>query len=161
MTRSLLSFVCLLSKWLLASTGFVLVLSLAGLFVLAMDRDPPYKLLSVEPAEAYPGGEVKFVSRVWRDTSRDCSAKVARFITDAAGVERFVERGAFADAAIDSMERATPGKGSVGVPVAAETACGKATMRSELLYRCNITHFIRPIEVTVERKFMVHCLSGK
>lgn len=141
--------------WLAGLSGFVAGAAIVGLILLAMDRDPPYKLLSVEPATCYPGGEVRFHSKVWRDPSRDCAGDVTRSMTDASGTTRFVGYATFADDDVDRMERECPGCADSSIVCPSQSAIGPAVMRSTLRYRCNITQWVKPIEVVVERPFTV------
>ena len=134
-----------------------LVLLVAFLLVLAQaaDRSAPFAILSVEPAAARPGEMVVIRARVWRDTSRNCSASMSRSVFDAHRTRYDYPMMKFSDAVIDSMERATPGELLVSVMVPPGAAAGPADLVSVLEYSCNQVHALWPVEVTTVMPFTV------
>lgn len=121
----------------------------------ASDRKPPFQLLSVEPAAARPGESVVITSRVWRDGSRDCSAHRSRSMFDAASVRYDYPVAMFSDAAIDRVERETPGLLRVAVVLPLSATPGPANVVSVTQYRCNRTHAVWPIDVTTVMPFTI------
>lgn len=133
----------------------VLLAALALVLIQASDREPPFHLLSVEPAAARPGELVTITAHVRRDTARDCSASMSRSVFDSAGRRTDYPVARFSDALIDGMERKTPGLLKVSIVVPTNAAVGPAEVVSVLDYRCNRVHHFFPVEVTTVMPFEV------
>ena len=133
------------------------MLLVAAVLVLveASDRAPPFQILSVEPAEARPGDAVTITARVWRDTSRDCSAYRSRSLFDSMMTRHDYPTAVFSDAAIDRVERETPGVLRVAFVLPHSAAPGPASLVSVTQYRCNRTHSLWPIYVTTVMPFTI------
>ena len=131
------------------------VTCVAVLVVLALDREPPYRLLYIDPAVGRAGGEVLFVSHVWRDPHRNCSSTLSRALIDKRGGVKQLGVFETSDEWIDKEEAAHPGLAFARVDIPPNWPPGPAVMRTVLLYRCNITHALMPIEITVDRPFQV------
>jgi hypothetical protein len=133
----------------------MILIAVAIVLFEASDRKPPFQVLSVEPASARPGDTVVITSRVWRDSSRNCSAHRSRSMFDAAMVRYDYPKAIFSDAAIDRVERGTPGvlRVAVAIPLSAEP--GPASVVSVTQYRCNRVHSLWPIDVTTVMPFTI------
>jgi hypothetical protein len=123
--------------------------------VQAADREPPFAVLSVEPAQARAGEPVVITAKVKRDMSRDCSVSMSRSLFDSSGARVDYPLARFSDAAIDLMERVGPGMLRVSIVVPINASVGPANLVSVLDYRCNRVHSLWPIEVTTYLPFDV------
>ena len=134
-----------------------LMLFVAAVLVIiqAMDREPPFQVLSVEPAFARAGDTVTITAKVKRDTTRNCSASMSRSIFDSDGKRSDYALQKFSDAMIDDMEQRNPGVLRVSVQVPQNANIGTARLVSVLDYRCNRVHALWPIEVTTTLPFEV------
>jgi hypothetical protein len=121
----------------------------------ATDREPPFHVVSVEPAHAHPGEVVVITARVKRDTTRNCSATMSRSIYDSTGARADYPVTRFSDSMIDMMEKETPGMLRVALLVPMQATSGPARLVSVLDYRCNRVHSLWPIEVTTIMPFEV------
>ena len=142
-------------QFLLALRPLLISVCLLVLAYWAMDRRPPYKLLYIDPAVGAPGEKLIFRSYVWRDRSRDCSATMTRYLIDPTGVVKVMETYTASDTFIDLEEKEHPGIALAAVEVPRWWPAGPSVMRTVLTYRCNITHVFAPIEITVDRPFLV------
>lgn len=133
----------------------MLLIAVVLVIIEASDREPPLQLLSVEPAAARPGETVIITSRVWRDGSRNCSAYRSRSVFDAAMTRYDYPTAIFSDAAIDRVEKETPGLLRVAVVLPLSAAPGPASVVSVTQYRCNRVHAMFPIDVTTVMPFTV------
>jgi hypothetical protein len=113
----------------------VLLVAVVMVVIQAMDRHPPFEVLSVEPVSARAGEVVTITAKVRRDTDYPVVM--------------------FSDAMIDNMHRMAPGVLRVSIVVPSNAAPGAASLVSVLRYRCNRTHALWPIEVTTELPFTV------
>jgi hypothetical protein len=147
-----------LTRWMQAYTwiaGLIIVVSAICLTYMAFDRAPPYKLLHVEPVRVHAGQSAVFESTVWRDESRDCSGTDSRFLIDQNGHVQALGEFTFSDNFVDQEEAAHTGKAYSTIPIPADWPSGPSVLKSVLMYRCNITQSLWPIEVTVSRPFEV------
>ena len=147
-----------LSVWMqryLAAAWLLLFASIGAFGILALDRTPPYTLIRSEPVEGRAGDYIRIVSSVWRDKTRDCKVDYYRFMVDSSGKQFDLGRFHMSDATVDKLEARNPGRGDVVVRIPPLMEPGPATMRTVLLYQCNIAHALWPIEITVERPFTV------
>lgn len=135
--------------------SLVLMCALILIVIQAADRKEPFHVLSVEPASARPGERVTIRAKVVRDTSRNCSATMARSVFDAAEVRFDYPLHKVPDAVIDQMEKATPGQLAISIMIPHGAASGVAQLVSALEYRCNRVHAIWPIEVVTVMPFTV------
>lgn len=125
---------------------------------LAVDRDAPFRLTRVYPAQAYPGESVTIQAEVWRDTSRECAVEMDRHAIDADLQRTDYPRAVFSPADIATMEKTSPGMMRPTVLVSSNAACGPATVVSNLYYSCNqAQQWILPIHVRIELPFTVLC----
>lgn len=133
-----------------------LVVGLVMLLGYALDREPPFRVLSVEPAAAYPGDMVTIRAHVWRDMDRDCSVSWSRFLF-APGVGRVDIASATAGASlVRRLERLDPGRLTITIQVPPTATAGQATLATELDYACNKFHsLVWPIHVEADFPFTV------
>lgn len=123
--------------------------------VQAMDREPPFAVLQVYPAQAKPGDTITLNAEVWRDPQRQCSAVMGRSVFDSKGARWDYPLATFSAASISRMESATPGRMSVSLVVPPGAAPGTAELLSVLEYKCNQAHVLWPISVTTHMTFTV------
>lgn len=122
---------------------------------LALDRDPPFAVISVAPAEARAGEYVTITARVWRDTTRRCSANISRYLYTENGA-RYDMGSSFATVQfIEDLESRSPGILKVLVLLPTTISPGAAELISAIEYRCNSVHRIWPIEVFTSLPFRV------
>ena len=139
----------------------IMVLCMLIAVLYAADRQPPFAILEVHPAEARPGEIVTVTAHVWRDRDRNCSATFSRYLFDSQHARFDLaadNKGSpyFAsDAMIDRIEADSPGMLSVRFLVPTGMAVGPAVLQTELRYACNQMHRIWPIEVTTRMPFTV------
>lgn len=136
-----------------AQVIILLALVLVGYY--AMDRSPPFAIVSVTPTQARPGDYVTLEATVRRDVDRRCSANFSRYLYDADG-SRFDLGASLASAdMIEALERSSPGTLRVSIRLPEIMAPGGADLQTVLLYRCNRVHSLWPIEVTTDIPFQV------
>jgi len=125
---------------------------------LAFDRQVPFKVNSVFPAQAYPGEPVTITAAVWRDIKRDCAVNMDRYVYDADLQRTDYPRASFSPNDIRDMEVRAPGVMRPTVAISANAACGPASLVTNLYYSCNqAQQWILPIHVRVELSFKVLC----
>ena len=133
----------------------IIAASLCVVAWFAMDREPPFAVLSVEPAAAKIGETVMIKAKVRRDVSRHCAADFTRYVFDVNDVRFFIDDGRASSDMIDRMEKRTPGELKVAFVVPNVANPGPATLETVLHYQCNRIHKIWPIEVTTTMPFTV------
>lgn len=139
-------------KWV----AYVLLFSgLASFAWFAADREPPFAVLSVEPAAARAGEWITITAAVRRDVHRRCAASFSRYVYAADGA-RYDLGDSFASAdVIADLERRMPGRLRVTVQLPKAMDAGPATLWTTLEYRCNKVHQWWPIEVETQMPFTV------
>lgn len=133
---------------------FIVVL-LVAVAVLATDREPPFAVLSVQPAAARAGDIVIVRAKVRRDTERGCSATFVRYVTDSESTRWLIDHGNASSAMIAHLEKRSPGTLALAVRVPYDARPGPAEMETVLDYACNKTHYVWPIQVTTQLGFTV------
>ena len=135
---------------------FLLLFFIATTGLMLADRDPPFAVLSVEPAAAKPGQYVWLRAKVRRDVDRRCSAAFSRYIFDANG-ERVADLGdsRMSHEGIAELERLTPGRMAVRIQVPPDMDAGEAMLLTSIAYACNQAHQWLPIHVTTRLPFTV------
>lgn len=121
----------------------------------AMDRDPPFAVLSVTPSEAMPGQYVTIEAKVRRDTWRRCDAEFSRYLYDSSGARFDLGHSIASAEMIGKMDAASPGVLRVSVLLPASMAPGPANLETVLDYFCNKVHRAWPITVTTDLPFLV------
>ena len=133
----------------------VIWLGFGVLVVLATDREPPFRVLSVYPAVAKPGDTVEIVARVHRDTDRNCAAHLSSFILDANGTKFYMGEQDASSELIRRLEVTSPGLLRISFVVPHTADPGPAHHVGVIQYRCNKVHSVWPIEVTSALPFTI------
>lgn len=146
-------------RWMASHVGLAWLLCFPlALFPIAwaFDRDPPFEVVSVEPAVGRPGGSVLLLATVKRDIKRGCSVKYTRHLWTPAGYRMDLEglQEASADQ-IARMETRNPERLAVVIELPAWITPGTAQLVTHLNYRCNPLHILWPISVTTTLAFNV------
>ena len=134
-----------------------LILLLAALLVLyyAADREPPFRLISTEPAEAQAGEYLTLRNKVHREVSRGCNTEFTRYIFDSHGTRYDMGHAQATAETIARMERKTPGELLMSLRLPPNLAPGPATLQTVLHHECNRVHNVWPIRTTVDMPFTV------
>ena len=133
------------------------ILLLAAMLVLyyAADREPPFRLISTEPAEAQAGEYLTLRNKVHRDVSRGCNTEFTWYIFDSHGARYDMGHAQASAETIARMERKTPGELVISLRLPPNLAAGPATLQTVIHHQCNRTHAWVPIETTVDMPFTV------
>ena len=121
----------------------------------AFDRDPPFRIIRVQPASARPGEFVTIDAEVMRESERMCSAEFSRYIYDSTLARYDIGSSVVSAEMISRMESSHPGRLRVSVRLPENIAPGQAHLDTVLVYRCNAVHRIWPIDVTTVLPFTV------
>ena len=144
-----------LAKRMMWIANMTLVCAALAVAWFAMDRTPPFSMLSVIPTSARAGDWITIRGTVRRDIDRQCSADFSRFLFDS-GFTRYDLGSSTATAEmISGMENRAPGIVAITLKLPENISVGDAVLVSSLEYRCNKIHRLWPIEVTTEMPFRV------
>ena len=135
----------------------VISLALVQVSVWAMDRSPPFALLSFKVNSPQPGQLLTVEAKVRRDLDRECSVYFSRYLFDSIGV-RYDLTGPqmMSPSAIRQMDSLAPGELNLILPVPTTFRPGPAVFSTVLEYRCNpLQDLIRPIYVQMHIAFEV------
>lgn len=121
----------------------------------AADREPPFAVLSVEPAAARPGDYITIRARVRRDVDRKCDAEFSRYIFDSSGARFDVGTSIASAEMIESLATKAPDTLTVSVMLPQSMSAGSAHLKTVIGYVCNKTHVWVPIMVTTDLPFTV------
>ena len=121
----------------------------------AFDRDPPFRVIRVQPAAARAGDFVTIDAEVMRESERMCSAEFSRFIYDSTLARYDIGSSVMSAEMIARLESSHPGRLRVSVKLPENIATGPAHLDTVLVYRCNAVHRIWPIDVTTALPFTV------
>ena len=135
----------------------VLVGALIWIGAMALDREPPFKLLSYWTNQPKPGGALVVRAKVQRDLDRECSVTFSRYLFDrfgsrheASGPQLMTAQG------LRDMDALAPGELNVQVPVPVYFPPGPARLTTVLEYHCNaLQDVVRPIGVELNMVFEV------
>lgn len=133
----------------------VIVIGILTVGYYATDRDAPFEVLSVEPAEARPGDYVTIRAQVRRDEWRACSASFSRYVFASDGARFDMGSNYASPEMVSQMQRTAPNMLAITFRVPEEMSAGRATVMTALEYRCNKVHNLWPIEVTTAMPFTV------
>jgi hypothetical protein len=134
----------------------IIALSILAVLYYAADREAPFQIISVEPAEARAGDVVTIRATVRRDVSRKCAADFSRYIFTNNGARFDLGKPTHASPEmIEDMERRNPHRLSVSVLVPEGAQAGPARLITALEYECNKVHALWPIEVTTVLPFTI------
>lgn len=146
------------NQFILATEWLARCIILGGLTLVlyyASDREPPFAVISTEPAEVKAGEFVTLKSAVYRDVTRGCNTEFSRFLWDSHGARFDLGTSKMSAAAIAEMERMSPGQLIVSVHVPPAVSPGPARLQTTILYRCNRVHSLWPVEMTADMPFTV------
>ena len=121
----------------------------------AFDRDPPFRVIRVQPASARAGEFVTIDAEVMREADRMCSAEFSRYIYDSSLARYDIGSSVASAEMIARMEARAPGRLRVSVKLPENIAAGQAHLDIILVYRCNALHRLWPIDVTSVLPFTV------
>ena len=121
----------------------------------AFDRDPPFRVIRVQPAAARAGEFVTIDAEVMRQPERMCSAEFSRYIYDSTLARWDIGSSVVSAEMIEKLESSHPGRLRVSVKLPDNIAPGQAHLDTVLVYRCNAVHRIWPIDVTTALPFTV------
>lgn len=134
---------------------WLLTLGAASVLFFALDRTPPYGIVSVDPAVARPGQTVTLRWSGLKDTTRRCKMHVSRSLFDMRGDRVDYPMSYFSADVLDHIETLTPGRRSLTIYVPETVAPGPVELVNTLNYECNRVHAIWPITVTTVLPFTV------
>lgn len=134
---------------------FIIVSSIAIVGYYTLDREPPFAVLSVEPASAKPGEWITIKAAVRRDVRRNCSAEFSRYIFDSSNTRFDVGTQVASAELVKAINERSPNELKVSFIVPQTASPGSAWMETVLQYHCNKVHRIWPIEVTTRMPFEV------
>jgi hypothetical protein len=128
----------------------------AGIAAWALDRHPPFDVLSSNPASVRRGEAVMLTAQTRRDVHRHCSATFARYLYLSNGhrIDLEGDQSISADQ-IEDLERRAPGRLLVVAVVPSWAPPGPAMLVTNLQYTCNPLHRLWPIPVTTTIPFEV------
>lgn len=135
----------------------ILAVSVGQVVWWALDRDPPFRLVSHQVNSPHAGGVLSVRAKVQRDLERDCSVTFSRYLFDRNGT-RHENTGPQVMTAqtIRNMDAMAPGELNVQMLVPANFPPGPASMTTVLEYRCNpLQDVARPIPVEMNIPFEV------
>lgn len=133
----------------------IILAALCLVLYYASDREPPFAVISVDPAYARAGEVVTIKAKVRRDVDRNCNAVYSRYVFDASGSRYDVGHAIVSAEMISAMDRKMPGALAISLPVPPSAAPGPALLQTVLDYKCNRTHNFFPITVTTDMPFTV------
>lgn len=128
-----------------------------GAYQASTDREPPFRVLEVEPAAARAGEVVTIRQRVVRDLSRPCSVRWSRFMwTPGMGrLDLTYEPVQVGPDFIARMEARDPGRLSVSVRIPDGAQPGQGSLVTHLDYWCKPAQRAWPITVITDVPFTV------
>jgi hypothetical protein len=152
------AFAGFVNQIILATEWLARCIILGGLTLVlyyAADREPPFAVISTEPAEVRAGEFVTLRSAVYRDIERGCNTEFSRFLWDSHGARFDLGTSKMSAQAIAAMDRQSPGQLVMSVHVPSAVSPGPARLQTVILYRCNRTHAWWPIESVADMPFTV------
>ena len=141
----------MITDWLRRSILFawaIIAVCMVLLGVWALDRKPPFALISSDLSYTAAGNFAVVKAHVRRDLGRNCSAAYSRQFYDSTGV-RFdlVNNVVATPSSIQLLNNLTPGSLVVTFLVPTTAVKGSGKLVSVLEYRCNPLHYLWPIDV--------------
>ena len=135
----------------------LLIVSVGQVVWWAMDRSPPFRVVSHQVNSPHAGGVLTVRAKVQRDLERDCSVTFSHYLLDRNGA-RHENTGqqVMTAQAIRNMDAMAPGELNVQMLVPANFPPGPGSMTTVLEYRCNpLQDVARPIPVEMNIPFEV------
>lgn len=140
-------------QWTFA--GFALA-GVAQIVVWALDRSPPFRLVSTAHAVAVPGQSVVLQMTVRRNVARECSVVWSRWVFDGRGVRIDLEgQQQMGATGIAELEKRNAGRLTISVPIPSSAFPGPAELVYDLDYVCNPLHRWWPINVVMRVPFEI------
>ena len=134
----------------------VFAIAAAQIAVWSIDRDPTFKITSVEPQFGIAGAPVVLTAGVQRDISRRCDANLTRYLVDNTGARWEIDGPVHLSYwAILSAQKRSPGHITVALNIPSDAAPGPATLISSVENHCNPLHRLWPIESMTEIPFTI------
>jgi hypothetical protein len=135
----------------------ILVVSVGQLAWWAMDRDPPFQVLSYRVWPVRAGGVLWIDADVRRDLARDCRVELSSSIVDSIGVRWDLgTTQSVSPEGIRDLDAKSPGKLMRKMQLPPGMTPGPASVLSSMIYRCNPLHEVaRPISVQTRFDFEV------
>jgi hypothetical protein len=133
----------------------IIIAALALVVYYAMDREPPFAVVSVIPASARAGEYITLEAVVRRDIDRKCSAEFSRYLFDAAGSRYDLGHSISSAEMIEQIQETYPNILRISLMLPPTMEVGLANMQTVLEYQCNKVHRIWPIIVTTDIPFTV------
>jgi hypothetical protein len=135
----------------------ILVVSVGQLAWWAMDRDPPFQVLSYRVWPVRAGGVLWIDADVRRDLARDCHVELSSSIVDSIGVRWDLgTTQSVSPEGIRELDAKSPGKLMRKMQLPPGMTPGPASVLSSMIYRCNPLHDVaRPISVQTRFDFEV------
>ena len=124
---------------------------------MALDRSPPFELLSYATNRPGPGGTLVVRAQVRRDLERECSVTFSRYLFDRFGARHEASGPQLmTPQALRNMDAMAPGQLNLQVPIPPAFPPGPASLTTVLEYRCNpLQDVLRPINVEMAIPFEV------
>ncbi len=115
----------------------LLIVSVGQVIWWALDRSPPFRVLSHQVNSPHAGGVLTVRAKVQRDLERDCSVTFSHYLLDRNGA-RHENTGqqVMTAQAIRNMDAMAPGELNVQMLVPANFPPGPGSMTTVLEYRC-------------------------
>ena len=141
-------------RWL---PRLVLIGVLIWVGTMALDREPPFRLMSYWTNQPKPGGVLVVRAKVHRDLERECSVTFSRYLFDKVGARHEASGPQLmTPQALRNMDALAPNELNLQVPIPATFPPGAATLTTVLEYRCNpLQDVLRPINVELNMPFEV------
>jgi hypothetical protein len=133
----------------------IIIIALMLVAYYAMDREPPFAVISVTPTSARPGEYVTLQATVRRDVQRRCSAEFSRYLFDAAGSRYDLGHSISSAEMIERIQATSPDVLRISVMLPNMMEVGPANLQTVLAYECNKVHRFFPIMVTTDLPFTV------
>lgn len=134
----------------------ILTVSAGQIAVWALDRTPPFAMLSYYAPPTQRGTVLHLTGEVMRDVERGCGVIFSRHLIDAQGYRiDLTTSQRMSAAALTDMDRVMPQKLFLAVHIPAYTSPGRARLATVLQYECNPLHRIWPIPVEMTIDFEV------
>ena len=134
-----------------------LVGALVWIGAMALDREPPFTLLSYWTNQPRAGGTLVVRAKVQRDLDRECSVTFSRYLFDKVGARHEASGPQMmTPKALRNMDALAPGELNLQVPIPINFPAGPAVLTTVLEYRCNaLQDVLRPIGLELNMAFEV------
>jgi hypothetical protein len=119
--------------------------------VWAMDRTPPFEVLSYKATPAPRGELVTINIEVKRDLSRMCGVTYSRVFVDSDGVTWDLTEGVrlMTAQALNELDKRNPSMLTLKIKVPQKASIGQGTVMTVMEYICNPVHQLYPIPLVM------------